>query len=208
MQVQLVARLAGLLLSVAQAVFLVRWCTRTLYRLIGVVVYDGCVMESRWWRKQVRWAWNRWCTLPEEVVSEIRWWRENLLQWNERPIWQQEIQKCITMDASKYGWGGWCGQWRKWAEWTEEERTWSSNRRELTTVECMLLRVQEHVEAGVWECLEGVEVAIGIRSDNTVTVTALNSCYSKSPVLLAVVSRIWVLAARVFTKSILAARQA
>ena len=60
----------------------------------------------------------------------------------------------------------------------------------------MLLRVQEHVKAGVWECLEGVEVAIGIRSDNTVTVAALNSCYSKSPILLAVVARIWVLAAR------------
>ena len=37
-RMQVVAKLAGLLMSVSQAVFPVRWCTRTLYRLIGVEV--------------------------------------------------------------------------------------------------------------------------------------------------------------------------
>ena len=72
-------------------------------------------------------------------------------------------------------------------EWGEEGERWSSNRRELTAV---LLALQAY---GRWKGTErwGENVVVRVKSDNTTTVSCLNKCFSRSPILLDIIGRIW-----------------
>ena len=61
---------------------------------------------------------------------------------------------------------------------------------------CALNCINKHRIAGRLPPSSVADLTVEVHSDNTVTVAALNSGYSKNPILLTLVADIWVCAAR------------
>ena len=72
-------------------------------------------------------------------------------------------------------------------EWPEGGEHWSSNRRELSAVLYALEHYDKWKGGGRW----GENVVVRIRSDNSTAVSCLNKCFSRSPILLDIIGKIW-----------------
>ena len=87
----MLAKTAGLCISVAWAVTPGKLFLRHLYRLLGT---------KNNWNDELR--------INDHCVTELEWWLKAVDNWNFREVKPHTIDVQIVTDASKTGWGGFC----------------------------------------------------------------------------------------------------
>jgi len=121
--------------------------------------------------------------IPPVVQSDLRWWIRHLT--DSVPIFRPPPTVFFATDASDYGWAAVVNGKHLKGCWTARQRRWSINRRELYVV---LLAINHWSKQ--WD-----HQTILLQTDNSTVVAVLNNQgTTKSLILLALASRILVLA--------------
>lgn len=162
---RVLARVAGLCVSVLRAVLPGRMFLRNVHRQIAL-------MGSNY---------NATLRLSPGSRSDLEWWISALRQWNGSLAMPLPSDSVLTTDASLTGWGSTFLDLKARGDWTPEQSARHSNVRELTAVLLSLraFRVQ----------LQGRSVLL--RSDNVTTVASINRLVGKSRQLNDVVRSIF-----------------
>jgi hypothetical protein len=103
-RVREIAAFAKLVNLVGRTVQPVRWVTRALYHLIGVIIFSREVAFISW---KIHRNFERWCVLLVTARAEVKWWSENIREWNGVQLWIGKVLCVITIDTFALGWRVW-----------------------------------------------------------------------------------------------------
>jgi len=145
------AQLNGRLAATIQAILPARLKYRALERQM--------IMSLQ----QNNYQWEAKITLNQEAIKELEWWRDQVCQWNGKPMQiQQPIFQFETFtDAAKHGWGIADSQLETQGNWTTEEKRESSNYKETKTI-LFAFKINKEL----WQ-----HNSVLIRSDNTTAIS-------------------------------------
>lgn len=163
---RVVARVAGLITSVGQAISPAGLLTRNLHRCM---------------KTQSSWDGN--LVLDPPALAELEWMLQALKEWDGRLLVPDPSSLVMETDASTYGFGAHIkdSPLQMAGHWSPEERARHINWKELTAVERALHAFQPQ--------LQGQSVLV--RSDNVTTVAYLRRMTGRTPHLAEVAMRIF-----------------
>ena len=116
-QSRVLARLAGICISVVRAVGPGKLMLRGVYRLL-----------------KSRNSWGDTLTLSSDAIKDLHWWLEELDFWNGLKINIAVPDIQITTDASPYGYGAVCGEFEASGFWTVKAAAKCQNYREMMAI--------------------------------------------------------------------------
>ena len=163
---KVLAKTAGLCISVAWAVTPGKLFLRHLYRLLGT-----------------KDSWNDELWLNDHCVAELNWWLKAVENWNFREIKPHSIDVQIVTDASKTGWGGTLGELEAKGDWDTFVSSQSSNYRELLAIFMCLYTFKSHIE----------NKNVQVLTDNVTAMAYINHKGGPCPDLSELAVQIWTL---------------
>lgn len=154
--VRRVARVAGLCLSLARAIFPTRMLLRSVYACIG--------------RRQ---SWSDSVTLSPEARQDLAWWCECLQTWDGSAMLPTPIDLALETDASDKGWGANLEGTHAAGTWGVELASAHINVREMAAVYNAIRSFEDRIRGR----------SVLVRSDNTTVVASLNRMVGRSDAL-------------------------
>jgi hypothetical protein len=161
---RVIAKVAGLCVSVAWAVTPGKLFLRHIYRLLAC-----------------RTHWNDILYLNEQCICELRWWLSAIDSWNYQEIKPGNVDLQIETDASHFGWGAKLGTYEAKGDWNKRLSCRSSNYRELLAILLALIAFKN--------VIRGLHVQI--LTDNVCATAYVNHKGGPSPDLTQLAIAVW-----------------
>ena len=165
---RVIAKVAGLCVSVAWAVSPGKLFLRHLYRLLATKT-----------------SWSDTLLLNDSCVQELHWWLNAVDEWNFREVRPRPFDVQLETDASHLGWGAHIGDLEAKGDWNNRVACQSSNYRELLAILLALIAFKS--------VLKGLHVQI--LSDNVTAGAYINNKGGPVPTLSNLAIAVWGVAA-------------
>lgn len=161
---RVIAKVAGLCVSVAWAVSPGKLFLRHLYGLLTT-----------------KSSWSDLLYLNSNCIQELEWWLNAIDEWNFREVRPRPIDVQLETDASHLGWGARIGELEAKGDWNKRVACQSSNYRELLAILLALIAFKS--------VLKGLHVQI--LSDNVTAGAYINNKGGPVPSLSQVAVAVW-----------------
>jgi ribonuclease HI len=116
-------------------------------------------------------GWDSVCTVTPQLSGNLKWWAAAVNDNSPRSLYRPPVTATLTTDASPVGWGAVLQQGGQeqytYGTW-REGLAWTSNARELSAVRLALQRFKTELRLHP-------NTSLLVRSDNTTTVSDINS---------------------------------
>ena len=167
---RVLAKTAGLCVSVAWAVSPGKLFLRHLYRLLST-----------------KYSWDDYLLLDEHCVNELEWWLNAIDNWNYREVKNVPVDGQLITDASRTGWGGTLGNLEASGQWDAFIANQSSNYRELYAIYMCIESFKKQL------CNKRIQIL----TDNISAMAYINHKGGPCPTLSDLVIQVWALAEQI-----------